>query len=198
MEEEEKKRAPTFKRGGPLRRSTYAFSHSQGYADLISSGRSIRQKPQKRPDLRESIREEPIAEWWDLMRPLISRCLDRQEQLHICPDFKYAETDDRITRFKETLTQFGFNNSEWKRARRRLPSEEIPCCFPFFGSKTASPRTTWSAPFFPVKMNRAQGNRSREGHLGIEELCRAERVSEKVSQKEVKETFSHSPKKKIK
>ncbi|GAA6088393.1 phospholipid-transporting ATPase IC isoform X1, partial [Tachysurus ichikawai] len=62
MEEEEKKRAPTFKRGGPLRRSTYAFSHSQGYADLISSGRSIRQKPQKRPDLRESIREEPIAE----------------------------------------------------------------------------------------------------------------------------------------
>ncbi|XP_027008475.2 phospholipid-transporting ATPase IC isoform X1 [Tachysurus fulvidraco] len=62
MEEEEKRKAPTFKRGARSRRSTYAFSHSQGYADLISSGRSIRQKPQKRPDVRESIREEPIAE----------------------------------------------------------------------------------------------------------------------------------------
>ncbi|KAG7320779.1 hypothetical protein KOW79_015194 [Hemibagrus wyckioides] len=62
MEEEEKRRAPTFKRGGRSRRSTYAFSHSRGYADLISSGRSIRQKPQRRPDIRESIREEPVVE----------------------------------------------------------------------------------------------------------------------------------------
>ncbi|TSK72148.1 Phospholipid-transporting ATPase IC [Bagarius yarrelli] len=62
MEEEAKRRVPTFKRGARSRRSTYAFSHSRGYADLISSGRSIRQKPQRRPDIRESIREEPIAE----------------------------------------------------------------------------------------------------------------------------------------
>uniref|UniRef100_A0AAR2JQ77 Phospholipid-transporting ATPase n=1 Tax=Pygocentrus nattereri TaxID=42514 RepID=A0AAR2JQ77_PYGNA len=31
-------------RGGRSRRSAYAFSHSRGYADLIASGRSIRQK----------------------------------------------------------------------------------------------------------------------------------------------------------
>ncbi|XP_017347965.1 phospholipid-transporting ATPase IC [Ictalurus punctatus] len=61
-EEEEKRRVTTFKRGARSRRSAYAFSHSPGYADLIASGRSIRQKSKRRPDIRESIREEPIAE----------------------------------------------------------------------------------------------------------------------------------------
>uniref|UniRef100_A0A8C5C3G8 Phospholipid-transporting ATPase n=1 Tax=Gadus morhua TaxID=8049 RepID=A0A8C5C3G8_GADMO len=42
---EEEKRPPTFQRGGRSRRSGYAFSHSRGYADLISSGRSIRRRP---------------------------------------------------------------------------------------------------------------------------------------------------------
>uniref|UniRef100_A0A8C5FUS8 Phospholipid-transporting ATPase n=1 Tax=Gadus morhua TaxID=8049 RepID=A0A8C5FUS8_GADMO len=44
MEAEEEKRPPTFQRGGRSRRSGYAFSHSRGYADLISSGRSIRRR----------------------------------------------------------------------------------------------------------------------------------------------------------
>uniref|UniRef100_A0A8C2C739 Phospholipid-transporting ATPase n=1 Tax=Cyprinus carpio TaxID=7962 RepID=A0A8C2C739_CYPCA len=57
-----KKRKPTFQRGGRSRRSAYAFSHSRGYADLIASGRSIRQRPRVRPELRESIREAPQAE----------------------------------------------------------------------------------------------------------------------------------------
>uniref|UniRef100_A0A671PRU5 Phospholipid-transporting ATPase n=1 Tax=Sinocyclocheilus anshuiensis TaxID=1608454 RepID=A0A671PRU5_9TELE len=61
-EEEKKKRKPTFQRGGRSRRSAYAFSHSRGYADLIASGRSIRQRPRVRPELRESIREVPQAE----------------------------------------------------------------------------------------------------------------------------------------
>uniref|UniRef100_A0A9J7YV43 Phospholipid-transporting ATPase n=1 Tax=Cyprinus carpio carpio TaxID=630221 RepID=A0A9J7YV43_CYPCA len=61
-EEERKKRKPTFQRGGRSRRSAYAFSHSRGYADLIASGRSIRQRPRVRPELRESIREAPQAE----------------------------------------------------------------------------------------------------------------------------------------
>uniref|UniRef100_A0A4W6CSL7 Phospholipid-transporting ATPase n=1 Tax=Lates calcarifer TaxID=8187 RepID=A0A4W6CSL7_LATCA len=42
MEEEEKKKPSAFQRGQRSRRSAYAFSHSRGYADLISSGRSIR------------------------------------------------------------------------------------------------------------------------------------------------------------
>ncbi|KAI5612796.1 phospholipid-transporting ATPase IC, partial [Silurus asotus] len=62
MEEEQKKRVPAFQRGARSRRSAYAFSHSRGYADLIASGRSIRQKPRKRTDISEGIREEPIAE----------------------------------------------------------------------------------------------------------------------------------------
>ncbi|XP_060791403.1 phospholipid-transporting ATPase IC [Neoarius graeffei] len=62
MEEEQKKRVPTFQRGGRSRRSAYAFSHSRGYADLIASGRSIRQKPRRHTDVRQTIREEPIAE----------------------------------------------------------------------------------------------------------------------------------------
>uniref|UniRef100_A0A8C1XUV1 ATPase phospholipid transporting 8B1 n=1 Tax=Cyprinus carpio TaxID=7962 RepID=A0A8C1XUV1_CYPCA len=44
-EEERKKKKPAFQRGGRSRRSAYAFSHSSGYADLIASGRSIRQRP---------------------------------------------------------------------------------------------------------------------------------------------------------
>ncbi|XP_001920510.4 phospholipid-transporting ATPase IC [Danio rerio] len=61
-EDERKKRKPTFQRGGRSRRSAYAFSHSRGYADLIASGRSIRQRPRVRPELRDSIREVPHAE----------------------------------------------------------------------------------------------------------------------------------------
>uniref|UniRef100_A0A8B9HM62 Phospholipid-transporting ATPase n=1 Tax=Astyanax mexicanus TaxID=7994 RepID=A0A8B9HM62_ASTMX len=56
------RKPPAFQRGGRSRRSAYAFSHSRGYADLIASGRSIRQKPRARPELRESIREVPQAE----------------------------------------------------------------------------------------------------------------------------------------
>uniref|UniRef100_A0A9J7XCJ8 Phospholipid-transporting ATPase n=1 Tax=Cyprinus carpio carpio TaxID=630221 RepID=A0A9J7XCJ8_CYPCA len=61
-EEERKKKKPAFQRGGRSRRSAYAFSHSSGYADLIASGRSIRQRPRVRPELPESIREVPQAD----------------------------------------------------------------------------------------------------------------------------------------
>ncbi|TRY95010.1 hypothetical protein DNTS_004667 [Danionella cerebrum] len=61
-EEERKKKKPAFQRGSRSRRSAYAFSHSRGYGDLIASGRSIRQRPRARPELRESIREIPQAE----------------------------------------------------------------------------------------------------------------------------------------
>ncbi|XP_067279795.1 phospholipid-transporting ATPase IC [Pseudorasbora parva] len=61
-EEERRKKKPSFVRGGRSRRSAYAFSHSRGYADLIASGRSIRQRPRVRPELRDSIREVPQAE----------------------------------------------------------------------------------------------------------------------------------------
>ncbi|XP_048449857.1 phospholipid-transporting ATPase IC [Rhincodon typus] len=37
-------RPRSFQRSASVRRSGYAFSHQQGYADLISSGRSIRKK----------------------------------------------------------------------------------------------------------------------------------------------------------
>uniref|UniRef100_A0A8C2HS86 ATPase phospholipid transporting 8B1 n=1 Tax=Cyprinus carpio TaxID=7962 RepID=A0A8C2HS86_CYPCA len=57
-----KKKKPAFQRGGRSRRSAYAFSHSSGYADLIASGRSIRQWPRVRPELPESIREVPQAD----------------------------------------------------------------------------------------------------------------------------------------
>ncbi|KAL6097333.1 atp8b1 [Pungitius sinensis] len=62
MEEEERKKPPTFQRGGRSRRSAYAFSHSRGYADLISSGRSIRRRPTGRAGAQESIREVPQRE----------------------------------------------------------------------------------------------------------------------------------------
>ncbi|XP_034751745.1 phospholipid-transporting ATPase IC [Etheostoma cragini] len=57
--QEEKKKAPAFQRGGRSRRSAYAFSHSRGYADLISSGRSIRRRPAARAVFQESISEVP-------------------------------------------------------------------------------------------------------------------------------------------
>ncbi|XP_053196502.1 phospholipid-transporting ATPase IC [Scomber japonicus] len=57
IDEEEKKKAPAFQRGRRSRRSAYAFSHSRGYADLISSGRSIRRRPQPRSGPQDSIRE---------------------------------------------------------------------------------------------------------------------------------------------
>ena len=38
------RRQHVFRRGASARRSAYAFSHQRGYADLISSGRSIRKK----------------------------------------------------------------------------------------------------------------------------------------------------------
>ncbi|XP_028916802.1 phospholipid-transporting ATPase IC [Ornithorhynchus anatinus] len=43
-EEQWKRRQSVFRRGASARRSAYAFSHQRGYADLISSGRSIRKK----------------------------------------------------------------------------------------------------------------------------------------------------------
>ncbi|XP_072462060.1 phospholipid-transporting ATPase IC [Notamacropus eugenii] len=43
-EEQWKRRQNVFRRGVSSRRSAYAFSHQRGYADLISSGRSIRKK----------------------------------------------------------------------------------------------------------------------------------------------------------
>ena len=58
MEAEEEKKRPTFQRGGRSRRSGYAFSHSRGYADLISSGRSIRRPRTTAPGgAQDSIRE---------------------------------------------------------------------------------------------------------------------------------------------
>ncbi|XP_011524325.1 phospholipid-transporting ATPase IC isoform X2 [Homo sapiens] len=43
-EEQWQRRQQVFRRGVSTRRSAYAFSHQRGYADLISSGRSIRKK----------------------------------------------------------------------------------------------------------------------------------------------------------
>ncbi|XP_054468772.1 phospholipid-transporting ATPase IC [Anoplopoma fimbria] len=62
MEEEERKKPPAFQRGQRSRRSAYAFSHSRGYADLISSGRSIRRRPASRSGPQDSIREVPQRE----------------------------------------------------------------------------------------------------------------------------------------
>ncbi|XP_077050771.1 phospholipid-transporting ATPase IC [Siphateles boraxobius] len=61
-EEERRKKKPSFVRGGRSRRSAYAFSHSRGYADIIATGRTVRQRPRVRPELRDSIREVPQAE----------------------------------------------------------------------------------------------------------------------------------------
>lgn len=62
LEEEEKKKPSAFQRGRRSRRSAYAFSHSRGYADLISSGRSIRRRPTGRGGPQDSIREVPHRE----------------------------------------------------------------------------------------------------------------------------------------
>lgn len=43
-EEDKKKQPPPFQRGRASRRSAYAFSHTPGYANLISSGQSIRRR----------------------------------------------------------------------------------------------------------------------------------------------------------
>ncbi|KAF6730988.1 Phospholipid-transporting ATPase IC [Oryzias melastigma] len=56
MEEKKPKQEP-FQRGRRSRRSAYAFSHSRGYADLISSGQSIRRRPPARSGAQENIRE---------------------------------------------------------------------------------------------------------------------------------------------
>ncbi|XP_063087633.1 phospholipid-transporting ATPase IC isoform X2 [Cavia porcellus] len=57
--EQQWQRRPTaFRRGASSRRSAYAFSHQRGYADLISSGRSIRRK---RAPLDAIIADEGIA-----------------------------------------------------------------------------------------------------------------------------------------
>ncbi|KAM6902782.1 phospholipid-transporting ATPase IC [Xenentodon cancila] len=62
LEEEAKKKPEPFQRGRRSRRSAYAFSHSQGYADLIASGRSIRRRPPVRGGPQDSIRELPQRE----------------------------------------------------------------------------------------------------------------------------------------
>lgn len=62
MEEEERKKPPAFQRGQRSRRSAYAFSHSRGYADLISSGRSIRLRPSARGGTQGPIKEVPQRE----------------------------------------------------------------------------------------------------------------------------------------
>lgn len=62
MLEEERKKPSVFQRGRRSRRSAYAFSHSRGYADLISSGRSIRRRPAARVPPHESIVEVPRSE----------------------------------------------------------------------------------------------------------------------------------------
>ncbi|MBN3314889.1 AT8B1 ATPase, partial [Atractosteus spatula] len=49
-------------RRGTTRRSTYAFSHSRGYADLIASGRSIRKRTVARRAPPGRIQEMPHAE----------------------------------------------------------------------------------------------------------------------------------------
>lgn len=61
LQEEERKKPSAFQRGRGSRRSAYAFSHSRGYADLISSGRSIR-RPATRRNPQETIREVPQRE----------------------------------------------------------------------------------------------------------------------------------------
>lgn len=51
-------RPSTFRRNASVRRSAYAFSHQRGYADLISSGRSIHKKGQRsRPRIRTQTEE---------------------------------------------------------------------------------------------------------------------------------------------
>uniref|UniRef100_H2MJJ7 Phospholipid-transporting ATPase n=1 Tax=Oryzias latipes TaxID=8090 RepID=H2MJJ7_ORYLA len=58
-DKEKKKEPEPFQRGRRSRRSAYAFSHSQGYAGLISSGQSIRRRPAARSGANANIREIP-------------------------------------------------------------------------------------------------------------------------------------------
>lgn len=62
LQKDERKKPSPFDRGRRSRRSAYAFSHSRGYADLISSGRSIRRRPAGRAGPQDSIREVPHRE----------------------------------------------------------------------------------------------------------------------------------------
>uniref|UniRef100_A0A8C1X8S7 Phospholipid-transporting ATPase n=1 Tax=Cyprinus carpio TaxID=7962 RepID=A0A8C1X8S7_CYPCA len=68
---ERKKRKPTFQRGGRSRRSAYAFSHSRGYADLIASGRSIRQRPRGKHKLTLTEDQDCVCECVFLISPPI-------------------------------------------------------------------------------------------------------------------------------
>ncbi|KAM4528209.1 phospholipid-transporting ATPase IC-like [Odontesthes bonariensis] len=62
-EKKKKKKEPTaFQRGRRSRRSAYAFSHSRGYADLISSGQSIRRRQTTHHGPQDRIRELPRRE----------------------------------------------------------------------------------------------------------------------------------------
>lgn len=61
-EDDDKKKPAPFQRGRRSRRSAYAFSHAQGYADLIASGQSFRRRPQAHGGPQESIREIPRRE----------------------------------------------------------------------------------------------------------------------------------------
>uniref|UniRef100_A0A8C7Z013 Phospholipid-transporting ATPase n=1 Tax=Oryzias sinensis TaxID=183150 RepID=A0A8C7Z013_9TELE len=60
-EKKKKKEPEPFQRGRRSRRSAYAFSHSQGYAGLISSGQSIRRRPAARSGANANIREIPLG-----------------------------------------------------------------------------------------------------------------------------------------
>uniref|UniRef100_A0AAX7SUZ3 Phospholipid-transporting ATPase n=1 Tax=Astatotilapia calliptera TaxID=8154 RepID=A0AAX7SUZ3_ASTCA len=61
-EDDDKKKPAPFQRGRRSRRSAYAFSHAQGYADLIASGQSFRRRPRAHGGPQESIREIPRRE----------------------------------------------------------------------------------------------------------------------------------------
>uniref|UniRef100_A0A8C1ZGI4 Phospholipid-transporting ATPase n=1 Tax=Cyprinus carpio TaxID=7962 RepID=A0A8C1ZGI4_CYPCA len=58
-------------RGGRSRRSAYAFSHSRGYADLIASGRSIRQRPRGKHKLTLTEDQDCVCECVFLISPPI-------------------------------------------------------------------------------------------------------------------------------
>lgn len=76
MLQEEKKRPSAFQRGRRSRRSAYAFSHSRGYADLISSGQSIRRRQTAHATPQDSIREVPQREAENIWRGA-ERCWSR-------------------------------------------------------------------------------------------------------------------------
>lgn len=67
-EDDDKKKPAPFQRGRRSRRSAYAFSHAQGYADLIASGQSFRRRPRAHGGPQESIREIPRREAENIWR----------------------------------------------------------------------------------------------------------------------------------